>query len=89
MCSNVNNMDSFPITILAPWIQGVDFSSGKEVWEKCFPPGRHIVFACPLCGWYRFHPLYYCGHCQGKLERLALDMSRYDEWKLGRMTDGA
>jgi hypothetical protein len=80
-------MDNFPITIPAPWISQIG-SNDPDRWSKCFPDGRHIVYVCPLCGWYRFHPLSYCGHCPGKLERLALDMARYNEWKKGRMTDG-
>lgn len=80
-------MDNFPVTIPAPWIGGTTHLD-KEKWEKCFPPARHIVYVCPLCGWYRFHPLYHYGHCPGKLERLALDMTRYEEWKEGRKTDG-
>jgi hypothetical protein len=43
------------------------------------------VYACPLCGWYAFHSLYNCGHCRGKLERLRILRTYYDEWKTGRM----
>ena len=74
--------------IPAPWIFGAHNDFSREITERLYPHGRIIVYACPLCGWYRCHPLYCCGHCRGKLERLAVDRDRWDEWSNGRLTDG-
>lgn len=77
-----------PRTITLPWLCQLS-RDDPDRWEKAHPSNYHVVYACPLCGWFQFHPLFYCGHCRGKLEKLGILKSYFEEWRKGKMTSGA
>jgi hypothetical protein len=73
--------------ITLPWMYQV-VKTDPDWHTKVWPNGYKVVYACPLCGWYCYHPLAYCGHCRGKLERLGIATDYLAEWTKGKRTDG-
>ena len=80
----MTNMTEQPKVIMLPWAHQLP----QDRWHELHPFDYWTIYSCPLCGWYRFHPLSYCQHCRGKLDRIGVLKSYYEEWKIGKIDSG-